>query len=66
LRKDGQLRWNGEDVSLLIRAALEIAELRPSTKEGVAILRARRRRSRGVFRKHRTRADHVVAGSSQM
>ena len=37
--KDGQLQWNGEDVSLLIRAALELAELRPSTKEGVAMLR---------------------------
>ena len=64
--KDGQLQWNGEDVSLLIRAALEIAELRPSTKDGVAILRDRRRRSRDVFRKHRTRADNVAAASSQM
>jgi hypothetical protein len=59
--KHGELRWSGEDVSLLIRAALEVAELRPSTKEGVAILRDRRRRSRDVFREHRTRADHVDA-----
>ena len=63
--KDGQLQWNGEDVSLLIRAALELAELRPSTKEGVAMLRDRRRRSRGVFRKHRTRAAQVDAGSNR-
>jgi hypothetical protein len=59
--KDGQLRWNGADVSKLIRAAHEIAELRPSTKEGVAMLRARRRRLRGDSRKSRTRADQVAA-----
>jgi hypothetical protein len=41
--EDGELRWSANDVSLLIRAALEIAELRPSTKEGVAMLRERRR-----------------------
>lgn len=59
--KDGQLRWTGEDVALLIRAALEIAELRPSTKEGVALLRGRRRHSGGGFRKDRTGAQ-VDAG----
>lgn len=47
--QDGQLRWSAEDVSCLIEAALEIAELRPTTKEGVAMLRARRRSSRGGF-----------------
>jgi hypothetical protein len=62
---DGQLRWNGEDVTLLIRAALELAELRPSTKEGVAMLRNRRRCSRGVFRRHGTRSALVDTGSNR-
>ena len=42
--KDGKLRWNGQDVTRLIEAALEIARAKPSTKEGVAILRELRRR----------------------
>jgi hypothetical protein len=39
----GELRWSGRDVSRLIDAAVEIAKTQPSTKEGVAMLRARRR-----------------------
>ena len=42
--KDGTLRWSGEDVTRLIEAALEVARVQPSTKDGVAILRALRRR----------------------
>ena len=40
---EGVLRWSERDVARLISAALELAERRPSTKEGVAMLRARRR-----------------------
>lgn len=36
----GALTWRQEDVARLIEAALELAERRPSTKEGVALLRA--------------------------
>ena len=39
----GRLTWSEEDVSELIRAALEIAELKPSTKLGVARIRALRK-----------------------
>lgn len=42
----GVLRWTEGDVSTLIRAALMVAEARPSTKAGVAMLREFRRRSR--------------------
>jgi hypothetical protein len=41
--ESGELRWNSRDVSRLIEAAIEIAETQPSTKEGVAVLRKRRR-----------------------
>lgn len=41
---DGALTWRPEDVSRLVAEALRIAELRPSTKVGVALLRARRRK----------------------
>lgn len=40
---DGVLSWNPEDVSRLIAVALEIAEQKPSTKEGVARIRAIRK-----------------------
>ena len=40
----GGLTWSEEDVSELIRVALEIAEVKPSTKLGVARIRARRTR----------------------
>lgn len=36
----GTLVWNRADVAHLVESALRIAELRPSTKEGVAILRS--------------------------
>ena len=45
---DGSLHWNGQDVARLIDAALEIARVQPSTKEGVAMLRALRRRSEAL------------------
>ena len=38
--ENGELRWTERDVDLLIRAALEVAEKRPSTKDGIAIVRA--------------------------
>jgi hypothetical protein len=40
----GGLRWTEQDVSRLIQAALQVAEARPSTKEGVAMIRDFRRR----------------------
>ena len=43
---NGELRWNERDVSLLIQTALEVAEQRPSSKDGVALIRRRRNRSR--------------------
>ncbi len=43
----GTLRWNEHDVSRLIRTALEIAEAQPSTKQGIVMIRERRRASRG-------------------
>jgi hypothetical protein len=42
----GALEWSEEDVARLIRAALEIAEVRPSTKVGVAMIRDLRRQHR--------------------
>ena len=39
----GGLTWSEEHVSELIRVALEIAELKPSTKRGVAMIRALRK-----------------------
>jgi hypothetical protein len=42
----GLLRWSERDVSRLIHAALEIAEAKPSTKVGVAMIRDLRRRYR--------------------
>lgn len=45
-RSDGHggLRWTEQDVSRLIAAALEVAEAEPSTKDGVAMIRAFRAR----------------------
>lgn len=42
----GVLRWSEPDVARLIEAALEIAETKPSTKTGVAMIRDFRRRHR--------------------
>jgi hypothetical protein len=39
----GELQWSARDVSLLIRAALVIAEAKPTTKVGVQMLRDLRR-----------------------
>jgi len=39
----GGLTWSEEDVSELIRVALEIAQLKPTTKRGVARIRALRK-----------------------
>ena len=39
----GVLRWNETDVSRLIAAAVAVAEARPSTKTGVAMIRDIRR-----------------------
>ena len=46
----GELRWNERDVSVLVRLALEVAERQPATKEGVALIRARRRELGSGFR----------------
>jgi len=46
--KSGSLTWRPEDVSRLVAEACRIAELRPQTKAGVAMLRARRRRTVSV------------------
>jgi hypothetical protein len=40
------LEWSAPGVNRLIEAALEISEVKPSTKEGVAMLRDIRRRHR--------------------
>lgn len=47
-RSDGRggLRWTEQDVSRLIHAALQVAEAKPATKEGVAMIRAFRGRHR--------------------
>jgi hypothetical protein len=39
----GALRWSEADVSRLVTAALAVAETRPSTKAGVAMIRDLRR-----------------------
>jgi hypothetical protein len=41
----GELRWREDDVSRLIRAAHDLAEARPSTKAGVAMMRDLRRKA---------------------
>lgn len=41
----GSLGWSDRGVARLIEAALELAETRPSTKEGVRMLRAARTRA---------------------
>jgi len=43
---NGELHWSEKDVVLMIETALEIAEAQPSTKDGVAIIRQRRKDSR--------------------
>jgi len=48
--RSGELRFSQHDVSVLIEAALEIAEAKPSTKDGVGILRERRRSIGGELR----------------
>jgi hypothetical protein len=42
---NGELQWGADDVSRLVQAAFELAEARPSTKAGVAMLREARRRT---------------------
>jgi hypothetical protein len=42
----GVLHWHDQDVLRLVHAALEISELKPSTKVGVALIRDLRRRYR--------------------
>jgi len=42
---NGELEWGADDVSRLVRAAFELAEVRPSTKAGVAMLREARRQT---------------------
>jgi hypothetical protein len=42
----GELRWSESDVSRLIGVALRIAEAKPSTKVGVAMIRDLRRSAR--------------------
>ncbi len=51
-RSDGHggLRWTEQDVSQLIRVALRVAEAKPATKQGVAMIRAFRRRNRDASR----------------
>jgi hypothetical protein len=44
----GVLRWSEHDVSRLIHAALEVAEAKPSTKGGVAMIRRLRGARRSV------------------
>jgi hypothetical protein len=46
----GELRWADEDVALLVRLALELAETQPTTKQGVALVRERRRSLGNGFR----------------
>ena len=41
---NGELQWGADDVSRLVQAAFDLAEARPSTKAGVAMLREARRR----------------------
>lgn len=44
----GSLEWSAQDVNRLIRVAFEIAEAKPSTKAGIALIRDRRRRYRSA------------------
>ena len=46
--EDGVLHWTARDVSRLIAIAFEVAEARPSTKEGVAMIRELRLRQNGA------------------
>ena len=48
--RGGELRWDEEDVALLVRLALEVAETRPTTKQGVVLVRERRRALGNGFR----------------
>jgi hypothetical protein len=41
--ESGDLRWTERDVDLLVRTALEVAEKRPSTKDGISMVRGIRR-----------------------
>lgn len=43
--QNGDLRFAERDVALLIEAALEVAERRPSTKDGIAMIRRTRQRA---------------------
>lgn len=65
-RSDGHggLRWNERDVSRLISAALEVAEAKPPTKDGVAMIRALRRHDRGASTaKRMARTHHTTSGA---
>lgn len=42
----GELEWNARDVNRLIEVAFEIAQAKPRTKEGIAMIRKLRRRYR--------------------
>lgn len=42
----GDLEWRARDVNRLIEAAFEVAQARPRTKEGIAMIRELRRRYR--------------------
>jgi hypothetical protein len=42
----GELEWNARDVNRLIEVALEIARVKPRTKDGIAMIRDLRRRYR--------------------
>jgi len=44
----GSLEWSAQDVNRLIQVAFEIAEAKPSTKAGIAMIRDRRRRYRSA------------------
>lgn len=44
----GELTWDDQDVVRLIDLALEVAEARPTTKVGVAMIRGRRRSARAA------------------
>lgn len=38
--ENGEFRWTERDLDLLVRTALQVAEQRPSTKDGIAMVRA--------------------------
>ena len=50
----GELVWNERDVNRLIEAAFEVAQAKPRTKEGIAMIRDLRRR-------YRDEEDHADA-----